>query len=39
MLVAILFLAVATFRYLIGKIDVAWRPEVVARHELGRQSP
>jgi hypothetical protein len=37
--VVILLLTVATFRYLIGKIDVAWRPEVVARHEQGGQSP
>src|SRR4029450_3929587 len=37
MLVGILLLAVATFRYLIGKIDVSWSVQVVTGDELGRQ--
>jgi hypothetical protein len=34
--VVILLLVAATFRF-IGEIDVAWRGEVVARHEPGRE--
>src|SRR2546423_1638201 len=37
--VVILLLGAATFRILIGKINVAWRVEVVAGHQGGGQRP